>query len=126
VFTNNLLNVDFSFFSAPGMPSEASTNYNEFVAEENAWAITEGVKSSTKDTTAVLFTRNLGDGSGGELSTLPDPENGTANLNPDVEPFGDKGGAIVLKGGSTFTVKKNFDLQRFNSSGQDNEILYPE
>ena len=124
--TNGLLNVDYSFFSAPGMPAESSTNHTDFTQEENAWAIAEGVKTSTKDTTAVLFTRNLGDGSGGDLGMLPDPASGTANLNADVDPFGDKGAAVVLKGGSTFTLKKNFDLDRFNSSGQDNEVLYPQ
>lgn len=124
--TNGLLNVDFSFFAAPGVSAELSTNVADFAAENNAWAITADVGTSTKDTTPVLMTRNIGDGSGGDLTKLPDPETDSANLNSDVEPFGDKGGVVVRKGGAANKLKKNFDGERFNSSGEDNLILYPE
>ena len=124
--TNGLLNVDFSFFAAPGVSAALSTNVADFAAENNAWVITADVGTSTKDTTPVLFTRNLGDGSGGNLTKLPDPDGKSANLSADVEPFGDKGAVVIRKGGAANKVKKNFDGKTFNSGGEDNPVLYPE
>ena len=47
-------------------------------------------------------------------------------LNAATQPFGDKGGVVVLKGGSTFQVKiDSLTTNNFNSAGVTNVVIYP-
>jgi prepilin-type N-terminal cleavage/methylation domain-containing protein len=124
--TGNVLNVDFSFFSAPGVNAPAKPNdYLLFKAENNAWALTADVTTSTRDTAPVIFTRNIGSSASAPLTFIDArPVFQTSGVN--AQPFGEKGGVIVLKGGSTFTVKKDsLTTNKFNSAGSDNRALYP-
>ena len=123
--TNGLLNVDFSFFSAPGLSAVTTTDATDFINdpnEVNAWAIVEDVDTTTKDTAPVLFTKNIRVKTSGALLTTADQESG---LDVNTNPFGDKGGAVVLKGGSSTKLSKNYATNQFNSAGADNPILYP-
>ncbi len=129
--TNRVLAVDFSFFSAPGMGSEPTTDAARFVAEDggpqgaiNAWAVTVGVGTATRDTAPVVFTRNVRLANNGARMTRLGP-----NVVPDLHerevPFGDRGGVVVLKGGSSTKLSRGFSTNQFNAAGATNLVLYP-
>lgn len=121
VVTGDVMSVDFSFFAAPGMTAVKSQDQTQFKAENNAWSVAVGVDDSMKDGAPVLFTANIRDGSA-KLTKL----NQDVELHAGSKPFGDKGGVIVLNGGSAFTVKKDtLRTNVFNSVGAANDCLYP-
>ena len=104
VIEAGVMNVDFSFFAAPGMTAEKSQNANAFDHDNNAWSVAIGVDDSMKDGAPVLFTSNIRVKNGAsQLSRL----NQDVHLSSAKKPFGDKGGVVVLNGGSAFTVKKD-------------------
>ena len=125
VVTAGVMNVDFSFFSAPGMTAEKSTDPTKFEngsEKENAWAVALAVNDSTKDGAPVLFTANIRGTGGSKLSDISD----RPILNAASDPFGDKGSVVVLNGGSAFTLKKDtIDTNTFNSVGATNDVVYP-
>ncbi len=123
VIEAGVMNVDFSFFAAPGMTAEKSQNANAFDHDNNAWSVAIGVDDSMKDGAPVLFTSNIRVKSGAsQLSRL----NQDVHLSSAKKPFGDKGGVVVLNGGSAFTVKKDtISSNTFNSIGATNNCLYP-
>ncbi len=125
VVTGDVMSVDFSFFAAPGMTAIKSQDQNQFKTENNAWSVAVGVDDSMKDGAPVLFTANIRQGrsSGSSKLTTLDQD---VHLDSSSKPFGDKGGVIVLNGGSAFTVKKDtLSSNTFNSVGAANECLYP-
>ena len=130
VVTSGTMNVDFSFFSAPGMASINSTNYQDFLnpGDANAWAVTRGINDATRDGTPVLFTANVGD-NGNKLRTIDTNVVTELTLGGGTQtarPFGDKGGVVVLNGGSSTVIKKTtLDIATFNPAGSDNLVLYP-
>ena len=128
MITSGVLNVDYSFFSAPGMNSTKGTGNTAMTAflngsENNAWAMAANVSASTRDTAPVIFTANIcRDKTNGKLQRISDQ----CYLGATAQPFQDKGGIVVLKGGSTFTVKKDsLTTNKFNSAGARNEAIYP-
>ena len=125
--TGNVMNVDFSFFSAPGVNAPAKPNdVTQFRWENNAWALTADVTSSTRDTTPVIFTRNIGNSASSPLTFVNDRNVQFQKTGNFAQPFGEKGGVVVLKGGSTFTVKKDsLTTNKFNSAGAKNRVCYP-
>ncbi len=81
--------VNSSFFSGPGLEAHAE---NDVVAsDENAWNVTLDLGDRSDAQTPFIFTRNWA-GSG----TL----GGITGLDEDQDPFGDRLGIIVTKGGA--------------------------
>jgi hypothetical protein len=61
VVTAGVMNVDYSFFSGPGLfPAVDSLEPAEFTPDHNAWCVVTGVGPDTPDGMPVLFTRNVG------------------------------------------------------------------
>ncbi len=125
VVTGDVMSVDFSFFAAPGMTAVKSQDQTQFKAENNAWSVAVGVDDSMKDGSPVLFTANLRQGRSSGSSKLT-KLNQDVHLDASSKPFGEKGGVIVLNGGSAFTVKKDtLSSNTFNSVGATNTCIYP-
>ena len=106
--TNDVLQVDFSFFSAPGITASqgGKTNAANFTAENNAWAAAGvGVNpDGISDSVPFIFTRNLDlkgftAGTDKKLSDLA-----PLQLTNDA-PYGAKGMVVVTKGGAGFVLK---------------------
>ena len=139
--TSKVLNVDYSFFSAPGLGSTKGTDREgettvlttfKNTANNNAWNLTADVSASTRDTAPVIFTKNIGykSGNSGNAITsgnaLPNDDGGQEAGFAPVQPFQEKGGIVVLKGGSTFTVKKDtLNNDKFNSADATNRVIVP-
>ena len=105
------------------MDPARSTRAVDFAANNNAWAITVGVDSSLRDGTPVLFTKNIRNSQGSDLLRL----NEDPKLDAQTLPFRDKGGVIVLIGGSAQILKQDtLTTNRFNSVGAINKVIYPE
>ncbi len=122
--TNDIMNVNFNFFSGPGVP--AAPTPKDFVGEGTgnrkkgfftAWCIAGDVGPSTAETCPVLLTRNLG------YDSEPPGEDSSASyrfLDDDLKikgngiselftgmPFQNKGFVFVLKGGAALAPFKN-------------------
>jgi prepilin-type N-terminal cleavage/methylation domain-containing protein len=119
-----VMNVDFSFFSAPSMAAEKSTDSSKFDVSgqnENAWCVTTGDFNALKDGAPVLFTKNITNNSGQKLPNLKQ-----VPYMKGSTPFGDKGAVIVQNGGAAFTVKQDtLTTNKFNSVAATNRCLYP-
>jgi prepilin-type N-terminal cleavage/methylation domain-containing protein len=116
VVTSAIMNVDFSFFSAPGIPPARTTNAVNFNAENNGWCISGGTNiSAVTDTAPLLYTRNIqcaGDKTDGVL---------TLSENP---PFGKKGVPTIAKGGASYVLKQD-TISNFNPSAVSLDVLTP-
>jgi prepilin-type N-terminal cleavage/methylation domain-containing protein len=117
VVTSGVMRVDFSFFSAPGVPPVKSTNVVDFKEGNNAWCISADINDATADAAPVLFTRNL------DIQRL-DEQNLDTRLT-DASPFGKKGLPVITKGGSSFILKLDILTNNFNSIGATNKVLRP-
>lgn len=118
VVTSGVMNVDFSFFSAPGVVPKKTVNPADFTDENNAWCITADVSDATPDGTPLLFTRNL------NVATTADADP-ASKLVADQAPFGSKGVVVVTKGGSSMVLKKDYINANFNPTGGTNVVLRP-
>lgn len=107
--TNEVMNVTYGFFAAPGVPSASSED--EFDATRNAWAMVGDVNDAYPETAPVLFTRNLDIDNIGDTLTpdgerrnipadLADPTGDDMVLNP----FGSRGLSMVAKGGAGYSL----------------------
>jgi type II secretory pathway pseudopilin PulG len=115
---DGVLDVDLSFFAAPGVDPATGTT---FQAENNAWCVTAGISDKDKPQVPILFTRNI---SGDKLS---DTKNGGgANaLVADATPFGNLGAIVVQVGGAAKKLTpKNFN-DLFNPVTASNTVLRP-
>jgi prepilin-type N-terminal cleavage/methylation domain-containing protein len=124
VVTSGVMNVDFSFFAAPGMTPERSTDASQFESgseKENAWVVGVSIDESTRDGTPVLFTSNIKSSGGAKMNNLDDiPQLSTRT------PFGEKGAVVVQYGGAAFPVKQGtLTTNTFNSVGATNQVIYP-
>jgi prepilin-type N-terminal cleavage/methylation domain-containing protein len=119
VVTSGVMNVDFSFFSAPGIQPVKTADPALFTEANNAWCITADVNDGTADGTPLLFTRNLNIDQT-DADNLSDPQQLTAN-----PPFGTKGVVVVTKGGSSMVLKKDYLNANFNPTGGSNTVLRP-
>jgi hypothetical protein len=118
------MDVDFAFFSAPGMGGKKSRRPERFQRTNNAWAVTVGVNNDTQDGVPVLFTANLSQHA--ESFTPLSSLTYVPYLARDGIPFGKTGGVVVLNGGISFTVKSDtLTTNTFNSLGATNAVLYP-
>jgi len=129
VVTAGVMNVDFAFFAAPGMNAVKSQDPRQFEDgsdKENAWSVALGVNDSMKDGAPVLFTQNIRKGTSDTSTTLLTSLGDKVVLSKNEDPFRNKGGVVVLNGGSTFTVKQDtLKTNTFNSVGADNGVIYP-
>lgn len=96
--SSGAMNVDFTFFGAPGLPAVQGNDPELFTAANNAWCIVADVDESYPDSAPVLFTRNI---AGDSLADLKGP----VLLTADEMPFGTRGAVVVLKNGNAFTVR---------------------
>ena len=122
VVTAGVMNVDFSFFAAPGMPAAKTQDPDDFDEKNNAWAVTIGVNDSLEDGAPCLYTKNIRKrGTDTQLDNIDD----IPGLGESTDPFKDKGGVVVLNGGSSFTVKQDtLTTNTFNSIGATNAVMY--
>ena len=117
VITNKVMNVDFSFFSAPGITPYKGVDAAQFLPANNAWCMTANVNDSTPDGAPLLFTRNL------NIDALNDTP--LADALTDRDPFGKKGVVVVTKGGSTMSLKQDILTNNFNTVNASNVVLRP-
>lgn len=143
--TNEIMNVNFNFFSGPGIP--AAPTSKDFTGQGGknkgaytAWCIAGDVGPSTAETCPVLLTRNLG------YDSEPQGEDvGAAYqyLNDDLRiegnkaselftglPFQSKGFVFVSKGGAAFApFKKDMKGRNFTNiyqvSQSSNVVIRP-
>ncbi|MDA1097075.1 MAG: prepilin-type N-terminal cleavage/methylation domain-containing protein [Chloroflexi bacterium] len=122
VVTAGVMNVDFSFFAAPGMTAAKTQDAAKFDEKNNAWAVTIGVNDGLEDGAPVIFTKNIRVKGG---NTQLDRINQNPGLGSTTEPFKEKGAVVVLNGGSAFTVKQDtLNTNTFNSVGATNNVMY--
>ena len=111
-----VLNVDYSYFTAPGViPATGSA----FRAENNAWCITENINDQTMPQTPFMFTRNV---SGEALGA---PDSGINTLIPDSTPFGTMGAIVIQVGGGARNMTPRTFERRFNPMCASNTVLRP-
>ncbi len=118
VVTNGIMNVDYSFFSAPGIEPYKGTVAATFLPKNNAWCISQDMSDATPDGAPFLFTRNLVID-----RTMPGPFD--AQIQAGVNPYGTKGVVMVTKGGSAMTLKKDYLNANFNPPTNDVPVLRP-
>lgn len=120
--TNKSMNVAFNFFAAKGVTPYKGTDPNQFTEANNAWCLVANMVESTPDATPLLFTRNL------DLQT--DLQEGETDLRTKLDgtasPYGDYGVAVVVKGGSAFSlVKDQVIYENFNAADTNYPVLRP-
>ena len=113
---SGVLNVDYSFFAAPGLVPATGTTFS---AANNAWAITANVDDGNSSQTPVLFTQNI---SGNQLFPRLSGQN---TLTPQP-PFGTLGAVVVYLGGSANRLTTANIDSRFNPTSASNEVLRPQ
>jgi prepilin-type N-terminal cleavage/methylation domain-containing protein len=117
VVTEIMKGVDFSFFSAPGLRSYASTNATAFLEDGNAWCVTANMGPKTPENTPFLFTRNV--------TLAGDVTDGVPTLTAD-DPFGTEMCVVVTKGGSVKVIPgKLLSAKLFNPGGYSFPVLKP-
>jgi hypothetical protein len=112
--TNNIFEVDVSFFYAPGLLK--GRNPATFSATNNAWCIVGNITESYPATAPAVFSRNLG---GGSLSfeRMDDPLEGDPARRGVVRqlaghPFEDRAFVFATKGSAGYALMK--ENLRFN------------
>ena len=118
VVTNNIMNVPYSFFAAPGVTPTQGTNAIDFTSVNNAWCIASRITEATVDGTPLLFTRNLGN------TYLNFPLVPTLSGSTNA-PFQDKAMVVVYKGGSALSLRAKDVAAYFNTVGATNLVLRP-
>ena len=121
VVTSGVMNVEYSFFSAPGVVPATGTNALTFLPANNAWCIASQVSEATMDGTPILFTRNL------YIATLNESLTPIENkLQAARQPFGEKAMVVTFKGGSSLALRTRDVAENFNKLGATNEVLRPD
>ncbi len=117
--------VDFTFFSAPGMLVQSSTN--DFTEAGNAWCVTLDLSEGTPASVPFLFTRNV-NLSGNTLNTLNDttPLLTIDQTNPRLPFGGDTMAIVITKGGSVRILPKaQMTAANFNPSSSTLSFIRP-
>ncbi len=114
--TNQVVDVTFALFSAPGLPTCNSADGNDFTESHNAWCIAADM-ANARNNAPLMFTRNL------LVQTLNEaaPRD---KLSPDA-PFGDAAVIVVTRMGSTHILKPADLNDRFNPINASNKVLRP-
>jgi len=113
---SGVLNVDYSFFSAPGIVPATGTT---FQAANNAWCVTADIDEGNPAQTPILFTANI---SGNQLF----PRDSGQNQLTGNPPFGSLGAVVVYVGGSALRLTPDNIGQKFNPTSQSNLVLRPQ
>ena len=98
LMTRKVLEVSCDFFAAKGLKAEKSSDPADMTADGNAWKLVRGLDDA-KEGTPFIFTKNA------DVDSLPTAEAAVALLNED--PFRQVGMVVVLKGGSSFSLRGN-------------------
>jgi type IV pilus assembly protein PilA len=124
------LKVDYSFFSAPGIPVYKGTSATLFMStrgKANAWNMAADLGDSDSDGTPLMWTKNLviasnlrGAQPNNNLVTLLKWRDAQGNPTP----FGDKGVCAVNKGGASIKYTPDVLTSNFNMTGATNTILF--
>lgn len=116
--TSKWINVDFSFFAAPGVPAVKGTAAGSFAAANNAWCAVAGLTDNDADNTPMYFTRNLTISTLG-LTTISKADLSTTNLTI-------KGLIMVSKGGAANMIEPDaLSTNTFYGGTTANEVLKP-
>lgn len=131
VVTTGVMNVEFSFFAAPGLVSAVGTNALNFTAANNAWCITSDVGEGTLDGTPLLFTKNLRIDNLGQMKPANSGDIDTrmpATLSGGSEnaPFGNKAMVVTYKGGASMALRTRDVAPNFNKLELENLVIKPE
>lgn len=123
--TNGTMNVAYSFFAAPGVPT--ADTIDEFDADHNAWCVVSDAESNP-ETSPLFFTKNL------DIEALNDEITDPAD-SLEGQPFNKSAFVFTTRGGASYALIKD-DLKEDNfqnlfittdTAGEDleNEILRP-
>jgi prepilin-type N-terminal cleavage/methylation domain-containing protein len=93
---DEILPVQFDFFSAPGLEVCESSDPAQFLAKHNAWNVTADCSEKTADMTPFIFTRNV-NLTGNTLDTTV---TNTTDFLTDSAPFGQFQAVVITKGGT--------------------------
>lgn len=111
--TNKVLEVDYSFFSGPGVDILKSTDESKFTGDFNAWKVCVDI-GAAPDGSPFLVSRNLdrtdvpavtGSGSGTDLYQDGNGDIGEADTAPVKLDFNKDALIVVQKGGAAFKIK---------------------
>lgn len=91
-----VLEVSCDFFSAKGLTGVKSSDPEDLTAAGNAWKLVRGLDNA-REGTPFIFTKNA------DVDTLPTAETEVELLT--TPPFGQVGMVVVLKGGSSFSLR---------------------
>ena len=96
---DEVLKVQFGFFSAPGLNVSGTDDPSVFETEVNvnAWCVTADLGESTPDMLPFIFTKNI-NVSG--IATLGDVPTNDTFLVEGADPFGRFQGIVISKGGA--------------------------
>lgn len=118
--TRDIIDADYGFFSASGLPAYSGLDHRRFGEENNAWCIVADITDGTRNVTPLLFTRNL------RIQMLGDPVNHPRAVLEAGVPFGTRGVVVVNKGGSGSIQRTPLDPDRFNPAEDRNLVLRPD
>lgn len=102
--TNGVMNVSFSFFAAPGVPSASGPG--SFGGKNNAWYIVSDAED-LMETAPLFLTKNVGTSFVDLKTAIPTAEN---RFKGTGEPFGSQAFVFTTRGGASFGLIKD-DLQ---------------
>jgi prepilin-type N-terminal cleavage/methylation domain-containing protein len=131
--TSRVLQVDYSFFTGPGMNRYRSTKESDFKEDGNAWNVTLDVADEIASY-PFLFSRNfLSDGTTIIKQDAPLTIDMLGEKNPGkkILDFDKNAVVVVTKAGTGFIVKKkDFETSgakaaRFNPTDEENKIIKP-
>jgi len=136
-FTNlvgsGAMRVDYSFFSASGIPVCKSTNGVAFMTgvkqkgDCNAWNMAADLGDQDPDQTPLLWTKNLVIAANLKAAQ---PNNNlvallkTLDAKNNTTPYGTKGVITIYKGGAAVKFKPDVLTSNFNMVGATNTILF--
>ena len=92
---DEVLKVQYDFFSAPGLEVCDSVVEGDFDARFNAWCVTADLGENTPDMTPFIFTRNINVG-----ATLDQTVTNLTDFLTENAPFGRFQGIVISKGGA--------------------------
>lgn len=106
--TNKIMNVGYSFFALPGVPSATDvTQFNSDPGKYTAWCVVEDAEYLS-ETAPFIFTRNLNiTALNNALTEVDSVPSKLADTPQTTAPFGKKGFVFVNRGGGAYSLQKN-------------------
>ena len=115
--TSGLTIVEFTFFSAPGIPAERSRDASRFKAENNAWCVVGDTSSLQSTNSPIYFTRNV------HIDRLG-TDVGIADIHGT--PFGTNCAVVVMKNGGGRILRGVEEITAyFSALTETNRVLRP-